>query len=317
MNSDLVLESSLATPALESAQSGVRRINSKPRVWTVFATWLAAVIVGQIAVFAGFVAAGLGIGVVMGAQGADPAAIQLRVQETFQQPLPALLLTLLPFQLGMMVVVLFAARRSQEPLKKRLGFTLPSGRTFGSFKLATMAAFTVSSALAIMIGSSLLFGEPPATPLGSALSDGSWWTVTLISVLLSVIPALVEETLIRGYIQHRLLQRWSPSAAIGVSTVLFAVMHADSLQHIIAVLPLGVITGMLAYRTNSVKPGMLVHALHNIGVVKFGALARVLTPQFGDESAGLIILGAVVVLGLLGLPAIISLLRRSPAPSER
>ena len=60
---------------------------------------------------------------------------------------------------------------------------------------------------------------------------------------------------------------WSPAVAIGVSTLLFAVLHFDSLQHIIDVVPLGIVTGLLAYRTNSVRPGMLVHGLHNAGAV--------------------------------------------------
>jgi membrane protease YdiL (CAAX protease family) len=90
----------------------------------------------------------------------------------------------------------------------------------------------------------------------------------------------------------------------------------DSLQHIIAVVPLGVVTGLLAYRTNSVKPGMLVHAVHNTGAVGFGALATVLTPHIGHEELGLLLIGTIGVLGLIGLPAVVSLLRSAkPQPS--
>jgi uncharacterized protein len=171
--------------------------------------------------------------------------------------------------------------------------------------------------LALAIGYTLLVGQPPQdNAISSAIADGSWWTITLLSIILSVIPALVEETLFRGYMQRRFLERWSPVVAIGFSTVLFAVMHMDSLQHIVAVVPLGVVTGLLAYRTNSVKPGMLVHGLHNVGAVGFGALASVLSPYIGIEGVGLLMLGAIGVLGLLGLPAIISLLRSAqPQPA--
>jgi hypothetical protein len=91
-------------------------------------------------------------------------------------------------------------------------------------------------------------------------------------------------------------------------------MHMDSPQHIIAVVPLGVITGLLAYRTNSVKPGMLVHAVHNTGVVGFAALATALSPHIGEEELGLLFIGMIGVLGLIGLPAVVSLLR-SAKPS--
>jgi membrane protease YdiL (CAAX protease family) len=299
-------------PTIETSPSTVPDTNrtTRPRVWTVFATWFAAAIAGQFAVIAGFVAAGVGIGAVLGAQGADAATIQARVQESLQQPLPALLLSLLPCQLGMIAVVLLAARRSKEPFRQRIGFVPPTGRKFSRLSLATMAAFTLSLALASALGITLLFGQTKPNVIGTALQHGSWWSITLLSVFLSIIPALVEETLFRGYIQRRLLQRWSPAVAIGVTTLLFALLHADSLPHIIAVVPLGIITGLLAYRTNSVRPGMFVHAVHNAGAVGFGALVKVASPLVADESLGLLLIGAIVTLGLLGLPAVVSLLRR-------
>jgi membrane protease YdiL (CAAX protease family) len=284
----------------------------KPRIWTTFVTWLVALFVGQLAVIAAFVTVGLGIGIVMGAQGADGAAIQARVQQVIQQPVLALMLSLLPFQLGMAAVVLLAARRSKEPLKERLGLLPQSGRTFGTLRLTALAAFTTSTAFATVIGSSMLLGELPANPISSAINDSSWLTLTLISVVLSLLPVLVEEIMFRGYIQRRLLQRWSPAMAIGVSTLLFALMHSDSLKHMVAVIPLGIVTGLLAYRTNSVKPGMLVHAIHNAGAVGIGAMGRILTPVIGDEGVGMVIIGMVVLLALIGLPAIVALMRRSP-----
>ncbi len=289
----------------------------KPRVSTAFATWIAAVIIGSIASLAAVVAVGFVTGAIMGAQGANAAQIQARVQEICQQPLPALLLSLIPFQLGMIGVVLFAARRSKEPIKQGLGLVPPTGRVFGRFKLATMAAFTLSTALASAILAALVVGPPKTgSPVAAVINNGSWWMITLVSVLLSVIPALVEETLFRGYLQRRFLQRWSPAVAISVTALLFALMHMDSLQHIIAVVPLAFVNGLLAYRTNSVKPGMLVHALHNTGAVAFGALATALTPHIGQEAVGLVLLGTIGVLGLIGLPAFVSLLRGAkPQPA--
>jgi membrane protease YdiL (CAAX protease family) len=310
----LVLETSEPAPKSVPAANPMTR---KPRVWTAFATFLGAAIVGNLAVIAAFVAMGVGTGIMMGAQGADGAKIQARIQELCRQPLPALLLSLIPCQLGMTAVVLFAAWRSKEPIKQRLGLVPPTGRAFGGFKLATMAAFTVSTALASFILSNLFVGPPPTgNPIAAVITNGSWWAITLLSILLSVIPALVEESLFRGYLQRRFLQRWSPAVAISVSSLLFALMHMDSLQHIIAVVPLGVVTGVLAYRTNSVKPGMLVHAVHNTAAVGFGALATALTPHVSQEELGLLLIGMIGLLGLIGLPAVISLLRSAkPRPS--
>jgi uncharacterized protein len=303
----MVLETS--EPAREAVSAASPMIR-KPRVWTAFATFLVAAIIGQVAAIGAFFAVGFGTGVIMGAQGADGAAIQARVQEIFQQPLIVLMLSLIPCQLGLAIIVLFAAWWSKEPLKQRLGLLPQTGRAFGGFKLVTMAAFTLSAAWATFTVTSLFVGPPPAdNAIADVITDGSWLTITLLSIILSVIPALVEESLFRGFLQRRLLQRWSPAVAISVSSLLFAVMHFDSLQHIISVVPLGVVAGLLAYRTNSVKPGMLVHAAHNTGVVGFGALATVLMPYIGPEKFGLLFMGLTVVLGLIGLPAVVSLLR--------
>ena len=92
-------------------------------------------------------------------------------------------------------------------------------------------------------------------------------------------------------------------------------MHGDSLQHIVSVVPLGVITGLLAYRTNSIKPGMLVHALYNAGVVGIGAFERLLSPHLGEEELGLLVIGLIVVMGVVGLPAVVSLLRSAKPKS--
>ena len=288
----------------------------RPRIWTVFAVWIVAAIGGLMAMMAGFVAVGIVVGFMMGMQGADSAAIELRVQEVIQQPLMALLLSLVPFQLGMAVVVLLAARWSPEPLKQRLALMPAAGRKFGALRLGAMAAFTLSTALAIVLGSALLLGLPPANPIGVTVSEGSWWTVMLASVLVSLVPAMVEEIVFRGYIQRRLLARWSPAMAIGVSTLLFALVHIDSLQHMIAVVPLGLVTGLVAWRTGSIKPAMLLHALHNAGAVGFGALVRALAPTLGDEGLGQLIIGIVAALALVGLPAVITLLWRTPSNDD-
>jgi uncharacterized protein len=310
----LVLEPS--EPARESVPAA-RPKTRKPRVWTAFATLFVAAIVGNIAVIAAYFALGVGTGLIMAAQGADGAQMHARIQEICRQPLPALLLLLIPFQLGMTVVVLFAAWRSKEPIKQRLGLVPPTGRAIGSFKLATMAAFTFSTALASVIIFNLFVGPArTVNPMAAVITNGSWRTITLLSIILSVIPALVEESLFRGYLQRRFLQRWSPAVAISASSLLFALMHMDSLHHIIAVVPLGVVTGLLAYRTNSVMPGMLVHAVHNTGAVGLGALATVLTPHIGQGELGLLLIGTIGVLGLIGLPAVVSLLRSAkPQPS--
>jgi membrane protease YdiL (CAAX protease family) len=304
------------TPVFEKSEFAVdiavptRPKARKPRIWTVFATWLVAAIVGQLAVIAGFIAVGVAIGFSMGLHGADPASIRATIQETLQEPIPALFLSVFPLQLTMLAVVLVAAWLSKEPMKQRLGLVPQTGRVFGGFKLASLAAFTLSTAFATALVSELFLGPAPRdTPIGVAMSNSTWLLVTVLTILLSVVPALVEETLFRGYLLRRLLRRWSPAVAIGVTSVLFAILHMDSLQHVIAVVPFALVVGLLAYRTNSTKPGMLVHAIHNAACFGFGAVLTALTPYFGAETIGLVAVVAIGLSGVIGLPAVVSLLR--------
>ena len=286
----------------------------KPRVWTVLLTLFLATVVGNVAILFSFIFAAGVVGGYLGAQGVDPNLIPTQIQETLMQPLTGLFLALIPFQLTMTAFMLFAGYMSPEPIKQRLGLLPQTGRKYGSIKLSTMAFFTIAAAFALNFTMYLLAGPVGGTdPVSEAATNGSWITITVLSIVISVIPALVEETLFRGYIQRRFLARWSPAVAITASTLLFAGMHMDSWQHIVAVIPLGAVAGLLAYRTNSVKPGMLVHGVHNVMAVGVPALSAALVPSLGEEGVGLLFLGSIPVMGLIGLPAVISLLRKSKA----
>ena len=62
--------------------------------------------------------------------------------------------------------------------------------------------------------------------------------------------------------QRQFLARWSPWTAILVTSVLFALFHI--MPHGIAVaFPLGVWLGWLAWKTDSVWPGIVCHAFVN------------------------------------------------------
>ena len=300
------------TPAAPAAPMAVAR----PRLWSVFLVWFAAFVVGNLALA---VALGIAIGVtafLVAEPGDDFAtAILPKVQTVLSHPVLALLVTLVPYQLGMLLVAAFAVRLSKETARERTGLLPPTGRKIGAVRLTLLAAFTASTAYAVALLFSVLFATAPAASTASA-PTWSWWTIPLFGLILTLLPAVIEEIFFRGYIQRRLLQRWSPAVAITVSTALFAIVHMDSLQHIVAVIPLGAVTGLLAYRTNSVKPGMIVHAIHNAGVVLFGWAAGALGTQMTAENLGLLIVGILSVLAIAGLPAVISLTRGSRPESE-
>lgn len=288
----------------------------KPRLWSVFAAWFGALVVGNLAM--GFV---LGTAILVTAllvanRGDDFAVdIMPKVQAALSNPALALMLTLVPYQLGMLAVLALAVRLSKERALDRTGLLKPSGRKVGAIRLTLLAGFTASTAYAVALLFAAGFGAAPANAAAGA-ENWAWWTIPVYGLILTALPAVIEELFFRGYIQRRLLQRWSPALAIGVSTALFAIVHMDSLQHIVAVIPLGAVLGLLAWRTNSVKPGMIVHAIHNAGVVAFGWAAGALGTMMSAETLGLLAVGALALMVLAGLPAVISLMRKAKPQNE-
>ncbi len=110
----------------------------------------------------------------------------------------------------------------------------------------------------------LLFPGPHATmQMFAAIAHSGTGAIAVLNIaLISLVPGFVEESLFRGYVQRRLLERWTPFAAVAVSSLFFCAAHYDPV-HIIAVVPGGVWLGVIAWRSGAVWPGMLCHAAMN------------------------------------------------------
>ncbi len=90
----------------------------------------------------------------------------------------------------------------------------------------------------------------------------------LILISLAIVPGIFEEILFRGFLLSALLNVAKPWQAILVSAMLFGVFHVVGAGQLLPerFLPttfMGLVLGWVAYRTWSVWPGMLLHAIHN------------------------------------------------------
>jgi membrane protease YdiL (CAAX protease family) len=114
-------------------------------------------------------------------------------------------------------------------------------------------------------------------------------------LFIAIVPGIVEEVFYRGYIQRRLLQRWKPAWAIGVTAIIFALMHVTPLA-IVSLFPLSIWLGVVAWRSNSVYPTMLCHAFINGSVnvwrlfVKFTGIS---------ESVQAVVVGTTLLLSVI------------------
>ena len=94
--------------------------------------------------------------------------------------------------------------------------------------------------------------------------------VTLFFLLLmgSAVAGIVEEAAFRGYMQGPIEKRHGPWIAISITGILFGLAHFTHPETTIALMPfyfgVAVIYGMMAYLTNSILPGMVLHAVGDV-----------------------------------------------------
>jgi ABC-2 type transport system permease protein/sodium transport system permease protein len=127
----------------------------------------------------------------------------------------------------------------------------------------------------------------------------------LIVVGFAIVPAVLEELFFRGFLFGALLRASGPRAAIIGSALFFGVFHLVD-QGLIVVergltsTLLGLILAWLCWRSGSVIPGMILHAVHNSCLV----LLAYYQPKWLTENvppAGLAVAISIVVLVVAGI----------------
>ncbi|MFN0011447.1 MAG: type II CAAX prenyl endopeptidase Rce1 family protein [Phycisphaerales bacterium] len=228
----------------------------RPRRAPVYRVFIGAVLVG-------FLAIGAVYGVtatVLSATGLDAAQIAAR----FESDALFMLLLMMPMQVVLVTAALLTtqkwARRERVPVAAALGLVRPRlGATGWALVLtATGIPFALAVCAATLVPS--MGGAPEKI-------DAMWKTMPIgIAVawvlVIGAMPGLCEELFFRGFVQRRLMQRHGPAAAIGITSVLFAILHIDPPAMMLA-LVLGVWLGYVAWRTGSVLLTVVIHASIN------------------------------------------------------
>ncbi|MEX2027792.1 MAG: CPBP family glutamic-type intramembrane protease, partial [Pirellulaceae bacterium] len=89
----------------------------------------------------------------------------------------------------------------------------------------------------------------------------------LLILSVAIVPAVCEEWFFRGYLLGAIRERTSAWSAILLTALLFGLFHV----FVTVILPvrflpsltLGIVLGYVCWRTGSVLPGILLHAIHN------------------------------------------------------
>lgn len=124
-----------------------------------------------------------------------------------------------------------------------------------------------------------------------------WFILILGGVIL---VGTFEEMLFRGMVQTTLEMQHAPLPAIAFTAVLFGAVHLDPwrfLQFIV----LGVLLGILAWKSNSIIPGAIVHAQNNlIAIIVSNTSQSGELPWLAGANDRLMALAIAVVVAVIG-----------------
>ena len=188
--------------------------------------------------------------------------------------------------------------------KEKIAKELPFGTTYNTetalYLVMVCLPLMVLSAIAINYVSAI-FQEILGLEFTSSVSDISLKGAkeTLLGVLsVAVVPALIEETVIRGIVLQP-LRKYGDKYAIIASALLFAVMHGNMVQIPYTVIG-GLLLGFLAVTTGSLWPSIILHFINNL----YSVIVLSVNDNFGETASTIvtgIMLLAFAVVGIIGI----------------
>ena len=159
---------------------------------------------------------------------------------------------------NLVLLLLFWKRRYTRNWVK-YGFTY--GEEFSTGKLCLWAVVGAIGCLMLEVLAQEYLPIPTDPELGEWLGMLMLNPLGILGVCL--IGPLAEEAIFRGAILRRLLEKkWNPWIAIVISAIIFAIVHGNFEQGLTAII-MGCFMGWIYYRTRSIMPCFLVHAVNN------------------------------------------------------
>ena len=170
------------------------------------------------------------------------------------------IVSLLVMQYGFFLLPVIAVMRLlRMDFRETLSLRLPRTIPLIAAAVLGLTAWTFASGVLLRIA-------PPPESLVRALErlvrltdEGA--PLWLIWLVVAITPAICEEVLFRGFILSG-LRRLGAVPAIGISALLFGIAHA-SIYRLLPTVFLGIIFGLIVWRTGSLLSSIVAHALNN------------------------------------------------------
>jgi sodium transport system permease protein len=170
------------------------------------------------------------------------------------------MVSLLVMQWGFFLLpVLLAALLMRMDLRDTFALRMPRLLPLAAAAILGVTAWTFASGILLRLA-------PPPETLVRALErllrltdEGApLWAIWLV---VAITPAICEEALFRGFILNG-LRSLGAVPAIGISALLFGIAHA-SIYRLLPTFFLGIVLGVVVWRTGSLLCSVVMHALNN------------------------------------------------------
>ncbi len=133
-------------------------------------------------------------------------------------------------------------------------------------------------AVVFIISTTILLYRIIEVPADSAaIPELPWWSQYVMLVMISIVAGVSEEAGFRGYMLGGLLRRHGVGVAIGVSSVMFWLMHlnhASGSARAVSLILMGATLSCLTICTRSILPAIVAHVTAD-SIVFIGATAGI------------------------------------------
>ena len=231
------------------------------------------------------------------------------------------------YPLYFLPAMMYVARKSRMNSLFEPGFKL-SSNNFGPYKGWVLAIVTVFLTFSMMIAADLpnylnykvttsipwlkRFYDYFVEALAS-ITGGPFWSSFLVT---AIFAPFFEEWLCRGMILRGLLTKIKPAWAIVISALFFALIHMNPWQSLNAFI-IGVVMGIVYYRTGNLFLTMLIHFVNNGFAVIMTQFSTLSDTDYLFDMMGKGQYALMYVLGLIVLAGCLYVFTRIPLKQER
>ena len=155
-----------------------------------------------------------------------------------------------------------------DPLKKILGSTASLPKLIGIGILGFFANLPIVMVLALVTQQILRNAPAPTHPISEQIGAGADpVSIALMYIVAAVMAPILEELSFRGLLFPALGRFMKPGLAMVVSGLLFGMIHPQGPVLWPSLAAIGAMSAYLAYRTGSLVPSMVMHAVHNASIL--------------------------------------------------